>query len=105
MWWDHPISMMLLLCRQMCSLSLIMMLQALNEQQRGMLHLFTARMGPPAQELERCATSLLDIAGVLCPGEDPQLLANEIVRQQFPLYSAAQHAALATFVTAAVHPR
>ena len=87
------------------SLWLILMLQALNEQQRGMLHLFTARMGPPAQQLERCTRSLLDIAGVLCPGEDPQLLAKELIRQQFPLYSAAQHAGLATFLAAAVHPR
>ena len=82
-----------------------LMLQALNEQQRGMLRLFTDKTGPPAQELERYARSLLDIAEVFCPGEDPQLLAKELVRQHFPLYSPAQHAALAAFFAAAVHPR
>ena len=82
-----------------------MMLQALNEQQRGMLHLFTARMGPPAEKLERFARSLLDIAGVICPSEDPHLLAMELVMQHFPLYSAAQRSALAAFLAAAVHHR
>ena len=82
------------------------MLQALIEQQRDTLHPFLARMGPPAQELEGYARTLLDVTGMLCPGTwDLQLLAKALVRRQYPLYSAAQQAALAAFFAAAVHPR
>ena len=69
-----------------------------------MLLLFAKRLGPPAQELERCTKSLMDIVEVLCPGEDPQLLANELIRQQYPLYTEAMHAKLAAFLAIAAHP-
>ena len=79
------------------------MLQALDELQRVTLHSCTARLGPPAQQLECFARSLLDIAGVLCPGKDMQLLIKELLKQHIPLYSAAQHAALKAFMAAAAH--
>ena len=84
---------------------MVLPMQALEEQPHEMLLLFTKRLGPPAQELERCAKSLMDIAEVLCPGEDPQLLAKELIRQQYPLYTEAMHATLAAFLAVAVHPR
>ena len=81
------------------------MLQVLEAHQLVVLRSLTARLGPPAQELERYSNSLIDTAQVICPGEDPQLLARELIRQQFTMYSEAKHAALTAFLAANQHPR
>ena len=76
-------------------------LQVLGEGQRARLNIQAQRLWTAHADYVHRARSLLETMQVLSTGQDSQLLAQELLRQQFPLYSEVSHAEIAPTLASA----
>ena len=93
-WWDAS-------CLATLHLTMPFPMQVLGEGQRARLNVQAQRLWTAHADYVNRARSMLETMQVLSTGQDSQLLAQELLRQQFPLYSEVSHAEIALTLASA----